>query len=73
MPTSATSSLRPFVVLVCLSVALAAYGENDYKLAPAKTPKEIDVIPREGPPNEKGQTFPGIYELTHVAQSVVNT
>src|SRR5882762_7317401 len=43
MPTSATSSLRSFVVLVCLSVALAAYGENDYKLGAESTERAPGV------------------------------
>ncbi|HEV3144797.1 MAG TPA: sigma-70 family RNA polymerase sigma factor [Gemmataceae bacterium] len=38
-------------------------GACDYKLNPAGSPKEIDIIPREGPEREKDQTFPGIYEL----------
>jgi RNA polymerase sigma factor (sigma-70 family) len=42
---------------------VTARGPCDYKLDPAKTPKEIDVIPQEGPPGEKGLTFRGIYEL----------
>jgi RNA polymerase sigma factor (sigma-70 family) len=42
---------------------LIARGECDFKIDPAKKPKEFDMIPREGPPQEKGQTFQGIYEL----------
>jgi RNA polymerase sigma factor (sigma-70 family) len=38
-------------------------GMCDYKLNPAQSPKEIDVTPREGPENEKDQTFFGIYEF----------
>jgi uncharacterized protein (TIGR03067 family) len=37
--------------------------ESDFKLYPAKKPKAIDIIPSEGPENEKGKTFRGIYEL----------
>ena len=37
MPTPAIFRRRPFVVLVGLSVALAAYGQNDYKLGPEST------------------------------------
>jgi RNA polymerase sigma factor (sigma-70 family) len=37
--------------------------EGDFKIDPAKKPKEFDMIPLEGPPQEKGQTFKGIYEL----------
>jgi len=40
-----------------------SFAPCDYKLDPAKTPKEIDITPREGPENEKDQTFAGIYEL----------
>ena len=35
----------------------------DYKLDPAKKPAHIDLTPREGPENEKGKLFMGIYEL----------
>jgi len=42
---------------------LTAKSKSEYKLAPTKTPKEIDIIPQDGPPNEKGQSFRGIYEL----------
>jgi RNA polymerase sigma factor (sigma-70 family) len=40
-----------------------ARGECDFKVDPSKKPKEFDMIPLEGPPQEKGQTFKGIYEL----------
>jgi uncharacterized protein (TIGR03067 family) len=42
---------------------VTARGECDFKIDPAKKPKEFDMIPLEGPPQEKGQTFKGIYEL----------
>jgi RNA polymerase sigma factor (sigma-70 family) len=42
---------------------LTAKGECDYTIDPAKTPKELDVVPTEGPENEKGKTFRAIYEL----------
>ena len=35
----------------------------EYKLDPTKEPKQIDVTPEEGPPNEKGKVQPGIYNL----------
>ncbi len=34
-----------------------------YKLDPSKTPKELDVTPRDGPDSEKGKTMPAIYSL----------
>jgi uncharacterized protein (TIGR03067 family) len=34
----------------------------DFKLDPAKAPKEIKVSPTDGP--EKGKTYNGVYELT---------
>ncbi len=37
--------------------------EADYQLDPEKKPKTIDVIPQEGPENERGKTFRGIYLL----------
>src|SRR6266566_3335990 len=37
MPTPAIFHLRPFAVLVCLSVVLTAHAENDYKLGPEST------------------------------------
>ena len=40
-----------------------SFASCDYKLDSAKTPKEIDITPRQGPENEKDQTFAGIYEL----------
>jgi RNA polymerase sigma factor (sigma-70 family) len=42
---------------------VTAKGECDYHIRPAVLPHEIDVIPREGPENEKDQTFRGIYEI----------
>ena len=42
---------------------MIARGECDIKIDSSKKPKEIDMIPLEGPPQEKGQTFKGIYEL----------
>jgi RNA polymerase sigma factor (sigma-70 family) len=42
---------------------LIARHEGDYKLDETKTPRELDMIPSEGPPGEKGQTFRCIYEL----------
>jgi uncharacterized protein (TIGR03067 family) len=41
-------------------------GENleaEYKLDPAKDPKQIDVTPLNGAPEEKGKLFSGIYKL----------
>jgi RNA polymerase sigma factor (sigma-70 family) len=40
-----------------------ARGECGFKIDSSKKPKEFDMIPLEGPPQEKGQTFKGIYEL----------
>jgi uncharacterized protein (TIGR03067 family) len=37
--------------------------ESDFKLDPTKDPKEIDVVPLDGPETEKGKTFRGIYRL----------
>jgi RNA polymerase sigma factor (sigma-70 family) len=37
--------------------------QSDYKIDPTKNPKEIDITPQEGPENEKGKTFRGIYRL----------
>jgi RNA polymerase sigma factor (sigma-70 family) len=37
--------------------------QSDYKIDPTKSPKEIDITPQEGPENEKGKTFRGIYRL----------
>lgn len=42
---------------------LTARGESDYTIDPSKNPKEIEVVPAEGPESEKGKTFRGIYEL----------
>jgi RNA polymerase sigma factor (sigma-70 family) len=36
---------------------------TEYRLDATKTPREIDIVPTEGPENEKGQTFRGIYDL----------
>ncbi len=35
----------------------------DYKLDPSKKPAHFDLTPRDGPDNEKGKLFAGIYEL----------
>ena len=35
----------------------------DFKLDPEKKPAHFDLTPREGPENEKGKLFAGIYEL----------
>jgi len=42
---------------------LTARLEADYTINPSKTPKELDLIPTEGPAAEKGKTFRAIYEL----------
>jgi RNA polymerase sigma factor (sigma-70 family) len=42
---------------------LITRAESDYRLDPSKKPKEIDIVPTEGPDGEKGKTFRGIYEL----------
>jgi uncharacterized protein (TIGR03067 family) len=49
--------------LVFQGEKLTFRGICDYKLNPLGSPKEIDVIPRDGPVQEKDQTFVGIYEL----------
>jgi RNA polymerase sigma factor (sigma-70 family) len=38
-------------------------GEGQFMLDPSKTPKELDIIPTEGPAGEKGKKFRAIYEL----------
>src|ERR1041384_890570 len=43
MSTQTKFRLRPFAVLVCLSAALTAYGENDYKLGPESTERAPGV------------------------------
>jgi uncharacterized protein (TIGR03067 family) len=42
---------------------VTARGECDFKIDSSKAPKEFDMIPLEGPEQEKGQTFKGIYVL----------
>ena len=42
---------------------LTTRGPCDFKLDPMKKPAHLDITPREGPENERGKLFPGIYEL----------
>jgi RNA polymerase sigma factor (sigma-70 family) len=42
---------------------LIARGESAYTIDPSKKPKEIEIVPADGPESEKGKTFRGIYEL----------
>jgi RNA polymerase sigma factor (sigma-70 family) len=51
---------RPFVFK---GNKVSARHECEYRIRPAVLPHEIDIIPLEGPENEKGQTFKGIYEV----------
>jgi len=43
MPTPAIFRLRPIAVFVCLSVVLATYAENEYKLGPESTDRFAGV------------------------------
>jgi RNA polymerase sigma factor (sigma-70 family) len=40
-----------------------AHGNAEYTIDPAKTPREMNIVPREGPEAEKGKIFRAIYEL----------
>jgi RNA polymerase sigma factor (sigma-70 family) len=42
---------------------VTAKGECDYSINPSKSPKEMDIVPTEGPEGEKGMKFRAIYEL----------
>jgi RNA polymerase sigma factor (sigma-70 family) len=42
---------------------LTAKGPAEFRLDATKSPREIDIVPAEGPETEKGQTFRGIYDL----------
>jgi RNA polymerase sigma factor (sigma-70 family) len=37
--------------------------ESEYQLDTTKNPKWIDLVPLDGPPNEKGKTFRGVYRI----------
>ncbi len=37
--------------------------EVTWTIDPKAKPRTIDIVPQDGPPNEKGQTFKGIYQL----------
>jgi RNA polymerase sigma-70 factor (ECF subfamily) len=37
--------------------------EQTWTIDPKAKPKAIDIVPQDGPPTEKGQTFKGIYSL----------
>jgi len=39
------------------------HHDAEYKLDPSKDPKYIDITPLDGPENEKGKVFRGIYKL----------